>query len=649
MATEEELPKKKSEVVQKTVSEVVTVKVPLTLDASTVENWNTESGTVKSEQETTVKTVVKLVPKKVEMPEMSRGWNWFWYGREVMEPDADREFIAASNWLIRIGMLILVLGLGFFVKFSIDRGWVSPEMRILGTTLLGLGMYAVGGLLWKTTLNLLGQALVAGGACVLYFSAFGTTVIYHLIPDTYGLAWCCAVTLILVVSALRWNSQLIAALGMLGAYLSPVIFPFWKDNLPALAIYLVILALGIWLIRRFRAWLIPAWIALVGTGYLWVSNIQPTLAEPFSLHVLYLGVTLFFLVAFHFSAQRWFRVRPVSATAWELAFAFISWLIFATTFYGFLKGWVGEKVPFQFTEEIVWQFDTRIHTVTFIIMPIYLMAAFLMKHVGENRSFRALNVGLATLTILLGVSEFETWRLPLIFIACVCFQSMCERIPHYRATLCVRVGAAILAVYALTKLLGIIFIEKGAYPWGWSTFWTSRVPELNLIESLELWTLPIPELWSRTLHFLTPGVCLVLLAVSAWRSRNISGFLGEKHADTRLAMTRTFAQYFAGVSIFYLWMWVSLEMNFLVGVHYPLARLGAVSVTWTVFALGLLGIGIRWNLRAVRYTSLAFFGLVMLKVALVDLSALNGIYRILAFIVLGLLILAGGTIYLKCT
>ncbi len=139
------------------------------------------------------------------MPEMSRGWNWFWYGREVLEPDADREFIAASNWLIRLGMLILILGLGFFVKFSIDRRWVSPEMRILGTTLLGLGMYAVGGLLWKSTLNLLGQALVAGGACVLYFSAFGATVIYHLIPDMYGLAWCCAVTLMLVVSALRWN------------------------------------------------------------------------------------------------------------------------------------------------------------------------------------------------------------------------------------------------------------------------------------------------------------------------------------------------------------------------------------------------------------------------------------------------------------
>ena len=76
-------------------------------------------------------------------------------------------------------------------------------------------------------------------------------------------------------------------------------------------------------------------------------------------------------------------------------------------------------------------------------------------------------------------------------------------------------------------------------------------------------------------------------------------------------------------------------------------RLGAVSVLWTLFALGLILFGMRAKVRAIRITGLVFLLLVTLKVFLVDMAQLDQIYRVTALIALGCLILLGGVLYLR--
>ena len=73
----------------------------------------------------------------------------------------------------------------------------------------------------------------------------------------------------------------------------------------------------------------------------------------------------------------------------------------------------------------------------------------------------------------------------------------------------------------------------------------------------------------------------------------------------------------------------------------------AVSVLWTVFATGLLAAGLGARSRGLFYAGYALFAVTAGKVVLVDLSNLPTLYRMLAFLALGVLLLAGAWLNLR--
>jgi uncharacterized membrane protein len=72
-----------------------------------------------------------------------------------------------------------------------------------------------------------------------------------------------------------------------------------------------------------------------------------------------------------------------------------------------------------------------------------------------------------------------------------------------------------------------------------------------------------------------------------------------------------------------------------------------LSVLWTLYAAGTLAWGFVRSRPAVRYAALALFGLVVLKVFLVDLAAVHTAYRIVSFLILGLALLGVSVLYQK--
>jgi uncharacterized membrane protein len=96
-----------------------------------------------------------------------------------------------------------------------------------------------------------------------------------------------------------------------------------------------------------------------------------------------------------------------------------------------------------------------------------------------------------------------------------------------------------------------------------------------------------------------------------------------------------------------LFIFLTLEVNSFLHYFAPGLQVGGVSILWSIFALGLLLPGIWNDLRFMRYAALALFAVVSVKVLLSDLDRLDPIYRIIAFFVLGLLVLCGSFIYLK--
>jgi uncharacterized membrane protein len=93
--------------------------------------------------------------------------------------------------------------------------------------------------------------------------------------------------------------------------------------------------------------------------------------------------------------------------------------------------------------------------------------------------------------------------------------------------------------------------------------------------------------------------------------------------------------------------YLTLEINTALGHFAPASRSGGITVLWGVYALALLITGLQRTVRGLRYAGLALFGLVIFKVFGHDLAHLDAFYRIIAFIVLGLILLGAAFIYVK--
>ena len=91
----------------------------------------------------------------------------------------------------------------------------------------------------------------------------------------------------------------------------------------------------------------------------------------------------------------------------------------------------------------------------------------------------------------------------------------------------------------------------------------------------------------------------------------------------------------------------TLELNTFLNYFIPGLRAGGITILWTAYALTMILVGIRKNLKITRYLGLSLFGVVAWKIFFVDLATLDQIYRIVAFIVLGIMVLAGSFAYLK--
>jgi len=679
--------------------------------------------------------------------------DWLLVGDKYRAVGVSKEYAIASNWLARLGIMILVLGMAFALRYSYKHGLVSHQVRVIASLITGVLMVFFGLKQNGKKYELLGHGLLGGGITTLYFSVFSATNLYHLISPTFGMSAMVLVTITCGVLSVKFNSKLVAILGILGGYLTPVLLSTGSINLGALYCYLLLIGLGVLGITLYRSWylirslgFVCHWLIVTGaliTVYLNSTEFSFALVIPllilffllFSFNTcfyqikkrihstileivgLFLNSTIFTIVTTFLVIDRFDNDSRYGAivmiglaifyigcsnvilrlkhrdrglvltflafsgfyTAMALPFLFSAgWLTVSWSLQALIMLWLSRKLNNRFLQSTAY----LVYMVTFFSLISTFKTLYQPSFIGVNemvftdlvRSIfsHLLQIGIPVVSFFLGkkmiVADIKSSAL-----ATESINDMPEKL--------------LLNKSLVTQLFQIIFV---IFIFLFSLIEVSRfftnvykpmlTPAINLVVVFLATYLLVQVRKSTVPHILTLlNVLLGLLvvkilcfdAILAWslsRRMVYGSFYSLEDGIMRLLsftmltailtyLTKLqnpkgsafdlISKFFSFVVLMVPLVFLTLEVKSIMNELVPEFQVGVVSLVWASYAVTMLTIGVVKSKRSLRYLALTLFTVTTLKVFFVDLEKLDEFWRIIAFMVLGVIIFFGSFIYIR--
>lgn len=529
-------------------------------------------------------------------------------GKPARVKGREWEQILGGNWLARIGVLALIIGAGFFLKFSFDNDWIGPTGQVVlgivaGLVMLGLGYY------WQKRYPILTQVLSGGGIAILYLSIFASFAIYDLIHFYVACAFLLLVSISSALLALRYNSMALAIIGILGAFIAPFILgAFEARGLEAgeagqaiqLLAYIIVVNIGVLILSTFRNW---RWFTLLALGCslitfgVWYGEFD----RDIGVATAEIGITIIFLIfvgattLFHF-------VRRRAPQAFDL----VLMLINAASYLGISLG-------------VMWD-DFKVWMGGFVLLLalFYGALAYLaLKRSDENArlSLFALGIALVFLTVAVPVQLGDkAWTTIAWAVE----------------------GAALIWLSSILRMPRLRWFS-------YIVFITVAIRLLFFDTSVNISTFQ-PILNERFLAFAVSIATLYAVSYFLLRESKSSG---RSKADATV--------FLIAANFFTLWLlsfevWNSFS-SALRTAELPVkeglrnAQNLSLTAVWAVYAVIGLVVGIVKRWRYVRLGALALLAVPIIKVFVYDVFKLETGYRIGAFVGLGILLLVSAYLY----
>ena len=520
-----------------------------------------------------------------------------------------------SQWLNRIGIVAVLTGVSYFLKLAFDNNWIGPGVRVLIGLVAGIAL-----MLWSERFRSRGiegfsYSLKAVGIGVLYLSLWASAQAYQLVPVEVAFAGMIAVTAATAWLALRQEAELLASLALLGGFLTPILLSTGQNREVALFSYVALLDLGALAVQRFRPWtrvLGGAWLGTVGLYFAWFNTYYTPDAY---------GTTVFFISLF--------------------------FVIFASAP---LIGAVRSSVQDDSLRSLLAILNGAVY---------FLQARAMMTGTDVDQRSSAYAIGLAGLYFGLGIAlrrrehdlkEDITPSLVHQGLA-VAFLTLAIALRFSGKWIAIgwmMEGAALFYAGARTlrpgvKLFGAIVLGLGLF-------------HLVFIDTLDHhWATQMVLFNDR---FLTYLLAMGLLGAVLW--------LQWKQPDAAAYKA------VAGFGVVLMSVLALIALNLEIGDYFsrefarlrPMPRafpddhsadlraLGIIrdftySAVWMGYGVGLIALGFWRRSAFVRWQAIVLIGFTVLKVFIYDVSALDRVYRILSFIILGGMLLAISYAYQK--
>lgn len=211
-------------------------------------------------------------------------------------------WFSGGNTVVRVGIVILFFGIAFLLKYAYEHTRVPIELRLAGVLAGGIALLGLG---WRLRTTRPGYALTlqGGGIGVMYLTIFAAFRLFGLLPPALTLGLMVLIAAASAILAVKQDSLALAALGVSGGFLAPLLASTGAGSHVMLFSYYLVLNVGIAAIVWHKAWRLLNLLGLVFTTFIgWLWGAQSYVPTQFAscevfllLHfALYLAIPIFY-------------------------------------------------------------------------------------------------------------------------------------------------------------------------------------------------------------------------------------------------------------------------------------------------------------------------------------------------------------------
>ena len=279
-----------------------TIEVPIVhnedIRPSTVEIpiQETKDKTPEVEEETP-ETIEEPVEEEQEEPAMAMEEE-----EEIEEyatSETNFEKYIGENLFGKIGILIFIIGIGFFVKYAIDQNWINETARTLMGYAVGAGMLVLAERLHKRYHTF--SSLLAGGAFGIYYLI--TAIAFHyygLFSHTMAFVILCVTTIFMSAVSVLYDRKELAVTALVGGFIAPFIISTDSSSIISLQIYITILNIGMFCLAMYKKWAILPMVSFAFTYIiLWGTTALGSFSDSETVTTyptLFAFATLFYVI-----------------------------------------------------------------------------------------------------------------------------------------------------------------------------------------------------------------------------------------------------------------------------------------------------------------------------------------------------------------